>query len=330
MKTVIVTGATGFTGFNLTARLNTLGFNIIAPVRESSNTKELETLNNVKTVKGNLIDKTFIDSLFTDNKIDAIFHIAAAFRDGGAGNQVYTDINITLTENLLINAKKHACEKFIHCSTGGVCGHIKTPIGDENSPYSPGDIYQRTKLAGELLVLKYFQEANLNGSIIRPTAIYGPGDMRLYKFFKLVSKKYLPILGRGKVNYHMVYIDDLVESFILCLNEPKANKEIFLIGGENFCSLNELFSLIAEIMQVNLKKIYLPFWPMWFLSALCEFICKPLNINPPLFRRRTDLFRKNRAFSIKKAKELLNYKPQTDLKTGLTKTFNWYKEQGLF
>lgn len=329
MKNILLTGATGFTGLNLAKRLDAMGFNIIAPVRKTSDTKELQALNNVTIVPGDISNKAFIDSLFEKNEIYAVFHIAAAFRTSNAKKSIYTDINYTSTKHLLENAVSHNIAKFIHCSTGGVCGHIKNPPGDENSPYSPGDIYQETKLKGELLVLKYFKEKNLSGSIIRPTAIYGPGDMRIYKFFKLVSKKYLPILGKGEVCYHMVYIDDLVESFVLCLTEEKADKEIFLIGGEHYLSLNELFDTIANIMNINLKKIHIPFMPIWILSALCEFICVPLGIKPPLFRRRTDLFRKNRAFSIAKAKNLLGYQPKTDLKTGLLKTYNWYKEQKL-
>lgn len=329
MKTILVTGATGFTGFNVAFRLNQMQFQIVAPVRQNSNTTKLEELQNIKIIRGDISNKQFIDSLFTEYDFFAIFHIAAAFRDAGAKTTIYRDINYTATKHLLDNAISHNVEKFIHCSTGGVCGHIKNPPGDENSPYSPGDIYQRTKLEGELLVQQYFKEKNLSGSIIRPTAIYGPGDMRIYKFFKLVGKKYLPLLGKGDVCYHMVYIDDLVEAFILCLTQDKANKEIFVIGGEKYYTLKNVFSLIAEIMQIKLKIIHLPFAPIWLLSAICELICLPLKIKPPLFRRRTDLFRKNRAFSIAKAKQLLGYQPKTDLKTGLTKTYNWYKEQHL-
>lgn len=329
MKNILLTGATGFTGFNLTARLNDMGFRIIAPVRKSSNVTELKTLKNVEIVYGDISDKNFIDSLFAENEFFAIYHIAAAFRCSEAKKHVYTDINYTSTKHLLENAVKYKVSKFIHCSTGGVCGHIKNPPGDENSPYSPGDIYQETKLAGELLVQKFFTEQNLSGSIIRPTAIYGPGDMRIYKFFKLVAKKYIPVLGTKKVCYHMVYIDDLVEAFILCMTKEKADKQVFVIGGEKYFPLTEVFDLIAEIMNVNIKKIYIPFTPIWLLSALCEMICLPFGIAPPLFRRRTDLYRKNRAFSIKKAKDLLAYQPKTDLKTGLTKTYNWYKEQNL-
>jgi nucleoside-diphosphate-sugar epimerase len=69
--------------------------------------------------------------------------------------------------------------------------------------------------------------------------------------------------------------------------------------------------------------------PVYLAGFACELLCKPLGIQPPLYRRRVDFFRKDRAFCIDKASSQLGFQPVVDLKTGLQKTADWYVEQGL-
>ena len=81
-------------------------------------------------------------------------------------------------------------------------------------------------------------------------------------------------------------------------------------------------------MDQEVQIIHLPFYPLWLGAVACEVICKPLNIEPPLFRRRADWFRQNRAFSITKASQELGYEAKVDLPTGLKQTADWYRENG--
>jgi nucleoside-diphosphate-sugar epimerase len=69
--------------------------------------------------------------------------------------------------------------------------------------------------------------------------------------------------------------------------------------------------------------------PVYAAGFLCELLCKPLGINPPLYRRRVDFFRKNRAFDGSKAKRELGFEPKTDLKKGIRLTAEWYQKEGL-
>jgi nucleoside-diphosphate-sugar epimerase len=72
----------------------------------------------------------------------------------------------------------------------------------------------------------------------------------------------------------------------------------------------------------------MPFWPLWSAALLCEIGYKPFRADPPLFRRRVDWFRQNRAFSIEKAKSELGYQPKIGLEEGLARTAEWYRQQG--
>jgi nucleoside-diphosphate-sugar epimerase len=74
---------------------------------------------------------------------------------------------------------------------------------------------------------------------------------------------------------------------------------------------------------------HLPFLPLWLAAVACEAICTPLRIPPPIFRRRVDWFRQNRAFSVEKAKRELGYRPKVGLREGLAETAKWYRTERL-
>ncbi|GAH79222.1 unnamed protein product, partial [marine sediment metagenome] len=182
---------------------------------------------------------------------------------------------------------------------------------------------------GEKIALRFFKEKALPVVVARPAAIYGPGDTRLLKLFKYVSSGRIIILGNGKPFYHLVYVEDLVTGFELCAQKENALGQVYILGGDKYLTLNDLMDLIAEVLGVSLSKIHLPVFPFKALSALCEKVCIPLRIEPPLHKRRVDFFTKSRAFNISRAKEELGYRPKFDLETGLRITAEWYREKGL-
>lgn len=323
---ILVTGGTGFTGHNLSKRLLQDGHQVRLLVRSRSRLA-LDPHPDLEIMEGDIRDEAAVDKAVAGTA--KIFHIAALFRTGSAVDQDYWDIHVKGTRHLLEAAVKYGVERFVHCSTVGVHGDVKVPPATEESPYAPADMYQRTKLEGELLAREYSAKNGLALSVIRPTAIYGPGDMRLLKIFKLATKSISPVIGTGRIFYHMVYIDDLVQGFILAGEVEAAIGEAFIIGGAENMILDDLLSTIAVITGRPDKKIHLPALPFQLAGSLCEKICIPLGIEPPIYRRRVDFFTKSRSFDISKAKRLLGYSPQYDLRAGLSKTAEWYTNQGL-
>jgi dihydroflavonol-4-reductase len=85
---------------------------------------------------------------------------------------------------------------------------------------------------------------------------------------------------------------------------------------------------VARELQVGEPWLRLPVWPVWLAGALCEAVCVPLRVEPPLYRRRVDFYRKSRAFDISRARTELGYDPAVDLDTGIRRTAAWYREQG--
>ncbi len=323
---ILVTGATGFTGHNLSKKLLSDGHEVRLLVRSAARVMLPES-SSLEVIEGDIRDRGSVERAVAG--CEKVFNIAAMFRTAGSVDQDYRDIHVKGTRYLLEAAVENGVKRFVHCSTVGVHGDVKEPPAREDSPYAPADIYQRTKLEGELFAHEFARKNDLALSVVRPTAIYGPGDMRLLKLFKLAVKKVTPVIGAGKIYYHMVYIDDLVDGFILASEREEAIGESFIIGGDENLQLNALLDTIARINDSSELKVHVPALPFQLAGSLCEKICIPLGIEPPIYRRRVDFFTKSRSFDITKAKTLLGYAPQVGLLEGLRNTAEWYKSKGL-
>ena len=325
MGKILVTGATGFTGSNLCRRLIEQGEEVVAFVRPSPRVEPLRAMG-VECRIVDIKDAASVNQHF--GEIDRVYHIAAAYRTEHVDTKEFFLVNVEATRNLLDAAKKAGVQRFVHSSTVGVQGEIHDPPADENYRFEPGDHYQESKKEGELLALRYHAEG-LPVSVVRPVGIYGPGDTRFLKLFRPISKKMFVMIGSGESLYHMTYIDDLVDGFILAGTKPEAVGEVFTIGGERYTTLRELVDTIADVLGKPRPFLRVPYQPVYMASVLCDKLCRPLGISPPLYPRRVEFFSKSRAFSIEKAGRLLGYAPKVDLHEGLKRTGDWYRQEGL-
>jgi nucleoside-diphosphate-sugar epimerase len=326
MARVLVTGATGFTGGHLCHRLIAEGEHVVALALPGQNVESLQSIG-VQIVWGDLTQRESLTPALRGAGI--VYHIAAVYREENIPKSRFWDVNVEGTRNLLEVAKESGIKRFVHCSTVGVQGEIDNPPAREDAPYRPGDYYQQSKMEGELLALDFFRNRGLPGTVFRPVGIYGPGDTRFLKMFRFIQKGKFRMFGSGEVLYHLTYIDDLVEGILLIGQTPGIEGEIFTLAGETYTTLNEWASILAEVLNVSLSSRHYPVWPLWMAGAICESICRPIRIHPPIYRRRVDFFIKDRAFDITKAKTRLGYRPKVDLRNGLTRTAAWYREQGL-
>lgn len=326
MKLAAVTGGTGLPGRHLVADLLEDGRRVRVLSRDRERAREILP-RDAEIVEGDVADPSTAPRLL--DGVDEVFHLAALFTEAGVPDERYREVNVDGTRHLLDAAEAEGVGRFVHCSTVGVLSHVENPPADETSPHAPGDIYQQTKLEGELLALAFQRRHDLPLSVVRPAPIYGPGGMRLLKMFRLIQKGMFPILGDGKPCFHMVYVTDLVRGFRLAAERDEAVGEVFIIGGPDYYSLNELTAMIAEELEVDPPRLHLPYAPFYWLGAAVESVCIPLGIEPPIFRRRVAFFANNRAFSIGKARDRLGYEPEIDTREGLRRTIEWYRGEGL-
>jgi nucleoside-diphosphate-sugar epimerase len=322
---VALTGASGYTGGHILARLLARGDAVKALVRGGSVTAAL-TSSRVEIVRGVLGNAGDAQRLMEG--CEAVVHVAAVYRTAGHPDSYYRKINVEGTQRLLEAAKAAGVRRFVHTSTVGVHGDVKNPPANESSPVAPSDIYQESKAEADALAREFGRSQGMEVAIVRPGAIYGPGETRLLKIFKSIARGRYAVVGTGKPHYHLAYIDDLVDGFLLALDRPEAAGETFIIAGPDSISQNDLAHEVAKATGGSVWPFHVPAWPIQRLGDLVEAICVPLGFEPPVHRRRVDFWVKNRAFSIEKARRLLGYAPKVDSIQGIRRTALWYRENG--
>lgn len=320
MAKILVTGATGFTGGHLARRLLRERADVRLLVRRPA-----PDLEGAECVTGDLRDLESVKRAL--DGVDTVYHIAALYRQTNVTDEEMRAINMCGTENMLKAAVEAGVRRFVHCSTVGVHGDVQEMPANEDSPYNPGDIYQQTKLEGEEIAQSYRDK--LPVTIFRPAGIYGPGDLRFLKLVKAINNGTFVMIGSGETPYQMIYIDDLVDGILQCGTNPNAVGGIYILAGKEIVTLNQLVKLIAEVLNVPVPRWRVPLFPVYAVSYAVELACKPFKIEPPLFRRRIDFFRKARAFDSSKAAREIGFAPKVDLRTGFKHTVDWYKANGL-
>ena len=321
---LLVTGGTGFTGSHLVEYLIDKGHYITVLDNQKGLFYDHLLKKGANIILGSVTDHDTVKRSLED--VQDVFHLAAAFRQINASRKTYWDVNVEGTRILCEESLKKPLKKFVYCSTQGIHGDIDNPPGSEDSPIVPVDYYQFTKYEGEKVV-KEFAEKGLKSVIIRPTAIYGPGDPERFLYlFRFVKKEKFYMFGNGKAFYHPVYIDNLCDGFYAAWESNRTHAEAYIIADEEYFTIKELVKKIGQSMGVKVKFIHLPFFPLYAAACLFEFLYKPFKKSPPLFRRRVDWFRQNRAFKIDKARRELNYNPRIGIEEGLKRTAKWYKD----
>lgn len=324
---ILVTGGTGFIGGHLCRRLVQDGHSVRALVRNSNGSKELRDLG-IDIAIGDLKD---YDSLVKAVKgVDIVYSFAAIFRQENVSRKDFWATNVQGTKNLLDAAVEAGVPRLAHCSSTGVYGYFDDPPATEETPYNliEGDVYIETKFAGEELVRQYDAEGLISTTVFNITGVYGPHDTRFLKLFKSIYKGVFHMIGSGENRVQMIYIDDLIDGILLCGTHEKSAGNNYILTGNSPVTLNNLVGDISEAFGKQPPRLHIPYKLVYYAGILCERICKPLGIPPPIYKRRVAFFNMDKAFDISKAKRELGFQPKIDLPSGIRKTINWYFENG--
>ncbi|GAK58103.1 hypothetical protein U27_05076 [Candidatus Vecturithrix granuli] len=325
----LVTGASGFVGAHLVKLLVEQGHKVYALVRKTSKIQALEDLKTT-LVYGDVCDKASLSQIFQRySDIDTVFHLASILTPVSIDDRIYWDINYQGTQHLLDVCREANLRAFVQCSSVGVIGPLPEIPADERSRCAPDSAYGETKYKAELLALEYHKSFNVPVTVVRPAWVYGPGDRRTYKFFRMVAKGRFFLIGTGQTRLSPVYVEDVARGLVLCAEKiDAAIGEVFIVSGGVTVSLESLAKAIAQEAGSSLLPLKVPAGLAKVGATICETMCKPLGIEPPIHHRRLDFFLRDQAFDISKIQRTLGFQPEIELSDGVKRTVAWYKEQG--
>lgn len=323
---VLVTGATGYTGSVLVRKLVNQGIEVVAIARPTSNLEPFQGLP-IEWLRGDVFDEALIARAVRG--VHYIFHMVTPFREAKSPDVAYYNVHVLSTQLLAKAALKEPdFRRFVHVSTIGVHGHVANPPGDENCPFHPGDVYQESKLAGEVWIREFGEQNDVPVTVVRPASIYGPGEKRLLKIFKMVTRRWVPVIGDGSNLLHFIHVDDLTDFFILTATHPRAVGEVFICGSKEAMSFQQMVAVISRYYRVTARFVRLPAAPLFALGDILEFICRPFGVEPPLYRRRLAFYTKDRSFNTQKMQTLLGFVPAHGDRAGLEELAQWYLDRG--
>jgi UDP-glucose 4-epimerase len=216
--------------------------------------------------------------------------------------------NVVGTLNVLEGATTNGVQRFVFASSGAPLGEQKTPIHEEMVPH-PISPYGASKLAGEAYCAAYHGSFGLETVALRFGNVYGPHSNHkssvVAKFIRhILSEEPLPIYGDGNQTRDFIYVEDLIQAIISCLNRPSIGGEIFQIATHNEHSVIEVVDELNMLAEKH-------------LGRKSEMVFE---------NERKGEIKRNYS-DIRKARNMLGFEPKYDLREGLEKTFLWYLEE---
>jgi len=272
--TILVTGAAGFIGSHLCESLLNQNYSVIgidnfdpfyARKIKEINIEKIKNNPNYKFFEMDIRDKHALRTLFVNNDINAVIHLAAkaGVRPSIESITDYYDVNIDGTLAILETMKQNGVRKLIFASSSSVYGNnLKVPFSESDQVDNPISPYAATKKSGELLCHVYCYIHDFDITCLRFFTVYGPRqrpDLAIHKFTRLIDQGMeLPVYGDGTNCRDFTYIDDILAGVIGSLHNLKGFK-IFNLGESRMISINKLINTLEVALG---KKALVKHYPL--------------------------------------------------------------------
>ncbi len=305
---ILVTGANGFIGKRLVKKLVENDNSVIALTHSPA------SFPNVEVVQGDLTYAGGLKGLKRKH-FDAVFHLAAVLDESSPD---LWEVNVNGTRNLLDFCTNRKIDRFVFLSSVGVLGGSEEPLNEE-MPYSPETKYERSKAEAERLVMRYRLRENMDYTIFRSTIALGPNEF-WNEIFQAALNQY-PIIGDGKNDFHLVYVDDLVEALASAF-VPKARNEIYHIAGPECKTYLETYKEICDALGTELPDRQIPVSLAKSRAFLHEFVSTLKGEAPRLTLMRSSVERliRNRRVDTTRAEKDFGFSPEFNVAQGVEKT----------
>lgn len=332
-KTVLVTGAAGFIGANLSKRLletvndiKVIGLDSVNDYYDVSlkeaRIKQLENFDNFTFIKGNIADKVLTESVFEKFKPQVVVNLAAqaGVRYSITNPDAYIESNLVGFFNILEACRNHPVEHLVYASSSSVYGsNKKIPYSTEDKVDNPVSLYAATKKSNELMAHAYSKLYDIPSTGLRFFTVYGPAgrpDMAYFGFTnKLLAGDTIQIFNYGNCKRDFTYIDDIVTGVVNIMQKaPDANADgvkykVYNIGNNQ---PENLLDFVDILQQELVRAGVLP--EDYDFEAHKQLVPMQPGDVEMTYADVDELVRD------------FNFKPSTSLRDGLRAFAQWYKE----
>lgn len=332
-KTILVTGSSGFIGSYLCKRLleefkdsKIIGLDNMNDYYDVSlkeyRLNKLKEYKNYVFLQGDISNKNLIESIFNEFKPNIVVNLAAqaGVRYSIENPDVYIESNIIGFYNILEACRNNPVEHLVYASSSSVYGgNTKVPFSTDDKVDNPVSLYAATKKSDELIAHCYSKLFNIPTTGLRFFTVYGPAgrpDMAYFNFTKkLINNETIRIFNYGNCKRDFTYIDDIVEGIVRVMQKRPSSKNnkvpynIYNIGNSNPVNLLDFVSILQEEL---IKAKVLP--EDYDFDSHKELVPMQPGDVETTYADTTEL------------EKDFDYKPNTDLRTGLKNFAQWYKE----
>ncbi len=333
-ETILVTGGAGFIGSHLVESLLQEDYRVIcldnfndsySPLLKEQNIRHVLENPDFELIRGDILDIKLLHDIFSGNYLPEprtqtqtqrpktddrrptkVVHLAAmaGVRASFISPDIYIDVDVKGTLNLLEVARNYDVKQFIFASSSSVYGiNKKVPFSPDDPLLLQVSPYAAAKRCAELYCRTYHHLYNIPITILRLFTVYGPRqrpDMAIRKFISLIfDDKPIPVFGDGKSRRDYTYVSDCMEGFMKAMNKPM-DFEIFNIGSGKLIELQELINLLERETGREVKM---------------EHLDNQAGDVPITYA------------DISKTRRTLGYNPKISIEGGVKRFVEWYKRE---
>lgn len=304
--TVALTGASGFVGKALTTLLLEEGYNVRALIRKTG----LQQHKNLEAIHGDITSKQSVEKLV--NGADLVIHCAGLVKSLDKDQMI--QVNSHATGTLVKAANKYGVKRFLYVSS----------LAARQPELSN---YAKSKRDGEAFM--HDITSDMHWDIIRPPAVYGPGDTQILNFFHMLKKRIALIPGRKDAKISLIHVQDLAEAIYAWIHSRKATQSIYELAGANDTgySWEDIFETAARHMDVKPVTVRPPVLALKAVAG-AGYVFGRLSGHTPMLLpdkigelRWPDWQVKDTRFETE-----FDWSPKIDMDKGFEQTLNWYHQ----
>jgi UDP-glucuronate 4-epimerase len=314
--TVLVTGGAGFIGSHLVERLAARGdrvaiYDNFDPYYDRA-TKEANigaalTTGSVRLVEADILDREKLFETFAAARPTKVVHLAArpGVRPSFETPQLYVDINVSGTLNVLLACRKYAIERLIFASSSSVYGSVKGAAQEQVTPLKPLSPYGASKVAGEALCSAFSRRSGLSVTALRFFTVFGPRqrpDMAVNRFTRMImGGETVPVYGDGSSRRDYTYVSDTINGIVAAMDVDLPGSSVFNLGRGQPVALRDLLKLVEFGLDRRARLQFMDAQPGDPLSTCAD---------------------------ITRAHAVLGYEPRVSTEQGVIRYTEWFLEQG--